>query len=103
MAIFAVHRPDRGRAKNLGSKAMSPHPLPPLLTALGEGDRLRGHSVTALMRSDNGSYAVPAGRDTMPLLDDDRSLHVGVELAEVVVCSGRVEFLRERCARGDGA
>ena len=36
-----------------------------------------------------------AGRIMMPLLDDDRALHIGMELAEVLESPGRVEFLRE--------
>ena len=47
-------------------------------------------------------WALPAASE-MPLLDDDRALHVGVELAEVLECPGRVEFLRERFALGDRA
>src|SRR5215216_7588191 len=62
-----------------------------------------GHSITALMQADNGCYAGLVGRFRMPLLDDDRALHVGVELAEVIERPGRVEGLRERCAWGDGA
>jgi hypothetical protein len=86
MAFFAANQPGRGRAKNLGSMA-----------------RLFRSTEILRIRAQNDTFWGQFGRFRMPLLDDDRSLHVRVELAEVFVCSGRVEFLRERFALGNCA
>jgi hypothetical protein len=86
MAIFAGRQPGRGRAKNLGSIA-----------------RLFRSTEILCMRAQDDTFWGPFGRFRMPLLDDDRSLHVRVELAEIFVRPRRVEFLRERFARGDCA
>ena len=87
MAIFAGRQPGRGRAKNLGSIA-----------------QLFRSTEILRMRAQNDTFLGPIlGRFRMPLLDDDRSLHVRVELAEIFVRPSRVEFLRERFARGDCA
>src|SRR5215213_5283501 len=74
--------------------------------------RMRGISVTASSRDQRRDssflgmtrfpcHSTPhdtfpgfAGRVWEPLLDDDRTFHVGVELAEVLEGPGRVEFLR---------
>ena len=78
MANFANYLPWDGAAKNLD---------------LGELPR---HTAEILRpRAQNYTLESPVGYFGMPLLDDDRSLHVRVELAEVFVRSGRVEFLRE--------
>ena len=52
-------------AKNPGAGVMvvSPHPPTPLSQGAEERrDRPRGHSATPLLRADNGTYAVLAGR-----------------------------------------
>ena len=62
------------------------------LDGLGDAQRAAGK---ILLSAQNPTLMGVAGRILRLLLDDDRALHIGMELAEVLESPGRVEFLRE--------
>jgi hypothetical protein len=77
-------------------------------TALGQRVRHeRPRGVAERVRFSNGPWAATVAAHgpfrIVVLLDDDRALHAGVELAEVVVGAGGVEGLLEGLAGGKRA
>ena len=71
------------------------------LDGLGDVHRAAGKILCLLAQ--NGTLVGVAGRVMRLLLDDNRALHIGMELTKVVECPGLVERLRERFPWFDGA